>query len=69
MASIVMIPTGERLFIQRSEEVLGGLKLGLELKPGVEVSVHIERREAAKLAKAIAALCPARRVPARKGAR
>ncbi len=65
--SIFAIPTSERLFVDRSEEVLGGLKIGIHLRKGVDVSVHLARAEGARLAKAIAALCsPA---PGKRGGR
>ena len=60
MASIFMLPTRERLFVERSEEVPGGLKLGVELAPAAKVSVHLSRAEASKLADAIDELCPRR---------
>jgi hypothetical protein len=66
MPSIVMIPTSERLVIERSEDILGGVKMGIQLRPGVAVSVHLARAQALEIAAAIKALCPR---PPRKRAR
>ncbi len=62
MPSITAIPTGEHLFVRRSDEIAGGVALGLQLRKGVSVSVHLERAQAEKLEAALARLT-ARSVP------
>jgi hypothetical protein len=57
MASILMIPTGEYLFAERSEEIPNGVKLGVRFDAKLAVSVHLDRANAAKLREALAALC------------
>jgi hypothetical protein len=60
VTSIVMFPTGEHLFVRRSKDLPGGLKLGIHLRKGVEVSVHLEHAQASRLSAAIALICPPR---------
>jgi hypothetical protein len=51
MASITFIPTGERLFIEPSDSLC--LAIGLKMKKGVRVTVHLDREQARKLHRAI----------------
>ena len=57
MPSTFSLPTGKHLFVERSEAVPRGVKLGVQMNAKLAVSVHLDRAEAVRLAERIVELC------------